>query len=129
MKPHACIKLFALLTATFPAYSLATTESVNDPAAGLGRLFMSQDKRAMLDAARARNLPTNNLTEYSKLRLDGIVVRSDGRKTVWLNGAPMHDHVPVERVGTNSARIIVSPGHAVDLPVGSTIQFVSDTSQ
>ncbi|MCL2656793.1 MAG: hypothetical protein FWD62_05115 [Betaproteobacteria bacterium] len=128
MKPHAYIKIFALL-AVLPAYAPAATESVSDPAAGLGRLFMSQDKRAMLDAARARNLPTNNLAEYSKLRLDGIVVRSDGRKTVWLNGTPMHDRMPVERVGTNSARVIVSPGHAVDLPVGSTIQFVSDTSQ
>ena len=128
MKLHVCIKIFALLAA-LPTGGWAAAEPASDPSAGLDRLFMSQDKRAMLDAARARNLPTNNLAEHSKLRLDGIVLRSDGRKTVWLNGTPMHDRMPVERVGTNSARVIVSPGHSVDLPVGSTIQFVSDPGQ
>jgi hypothetical protein len=100
-----------------------------DPAAGLERLFTTPDKRAMLDAMRARNLPAGGITEGSEVRLDGIVLRSDGKKTVWLNGAPMHDHMPVEEVGINSARVLTRPGHSVEVPVGGSVQFASDQGQ
>jgi hypothetical protein len=126
MKSRFRIGLYMpLLLASAGAWAAAAP----DPAAGLGRLFTTPDKRALLDAMRARNLPAGGVAEGSQVRLDGIVLRSDGKKTVWLNGAPMHDRMPVEQVGVNSARVVTSPGHSVEVPVGGSVQFASDQGQ
>lgn len=62
-------------------------------AAEPGRLFYSPAQRAQLETARARapGRDRSATTEFSApppLRYDGIVVRSDGQSTRWVNGQP-----------------------------------------
>ena len=65
-------------------------------AAPLGRLFFSPDERAALEyrwklaAGKAR-------TGDAKLALNGLVWRSGGRSTVWVNGLPLYQKA--EQIG------------------------------
>ena len=56
--------------------------------AALGRLFFSPERRATLDRQRALNIQEVRTVQSETLRLDGIVQRSDGRNTYWINGRP-----------------------------------------
>ena len=58
----------------------------------LGRLFHSAAERGALDAMRKEKSkpqkpgPPLPVTEQPAPRLDGYIVRSDGRSTLWVNG-------------------------------------------
>lgn len=53
----------------------------------LGRLFFSPAERAALDAQRRAGTVSAAVTRAPEpLRLDGYVLRADGRTTVWVNG-------------------------------------------
>jgi hypothetical protein len=58
-----------------------------------GRLFYTPAQRAQLEAARARNVtqvrpPAGGDDAPPAQRFDGMVIRSDGRGTSWVNGQP-----------------------------------------
>src|SRR5512139_1469766 len=59
-----------------------------------GRLFFTVAQRAQLEDARARNLtqpdgkPASGDGVAAPLRYDGVVIRSDGNTTRWVNGTP-----------------------------------------
>jgi hypothetical protein len=61
-------------------------------AADLGRLFYTPAERAQLEAARARNVtgerPGAAPAAAPPQRFDGVVIRSDGTATRWVNGRP-----------------------------------------
>lgn len=60
-------------------------------AADLGRLFYTPEQRADLEAARARGTrPARPATRgaAAPVRFDGVVIRSDGHSTSWVNGKP-----------------------------------------
>jgi hypothetical protein len=52
---------------------------------GLGRLFYTSEQRAQLDREYTRQAPAEE-RHASVLTLNGIVQRSDGARTVWING-------------------------------------------
>lgn len=54
----------------------------------LGRLFFTPEKRAALERSRRLNLRQAQQMEGETLSLDGIVRRSDGSGTAWINGRP-----------------------------------------
>ena len=56
----------------------------------LGRLFFTPQERADLDRRGVQREPAASQApaETTQVRLDGIVRRSDGSATVWLNGRP-----------------------------------------
>lgn len=60
--------------------------------AGLGRLFYTPDQRAGLEKARLQNRTQAAIQAPSispgPLTYDGIVIRSDGHSTRWVNGKP-----------------------------------------
>lgn len=62
---------------------VAGTVSAQTP---LGRLFFTPEERAALDAGGPVHAEAETQTEIAPRRLDGIVRRSDGRGTVWING-------------------------------------------
>ena len=87
--------LFAALAALPPAAQ----------AQSLGRLFLTPAQRAALDLRRASRVPDKPaavIVESPTARINGQVVRSDGRSTVWVNGAPV-------REGTRSGGLRVAP--------------------
>jgi hypothetical protein len=68
------------------------SESAN--AEPLGRLFHSAAERSTLDSQRkAKLLPpkpaASRPSEPPTAQLDGYVVHSDGKSTLWVNGSPV----------------------------------------
>jgi len=82
--------------APLPAFLLATLgvggESLAAPSTEPGRLFYTPAQRAQLEAARARNVTqlkqASSTAAPAPVRFDGMVIRSDGSSTRWVNGRP-----------------------------------------
>jgi hypothetical protein len=74
-------------------------------AVDLGRLFYTPAQRAELEAARTRNAaqarPAAPAVAQPQ-RFDGVIIRSDGASTSWVNGRP--------HAGASSAAAGLKPG-------------------
>ena len=102
-------------------FILACCASVLDASAEpLGRLFHTPEQRALLDNAR-KTMPMNvggeeQAPSAPDFTLKGVVTRSDGKRSVWLNDRLEHsagragEQVPVQL-----------PGGEVKLKVGQSI--------
>lgn len=67
----------------------------------LGRLFFTPERRASLDRARQLNIAEQQqVTQGDIVTVDGMVTRSSGRHTTWVNGVAF-----TERNATPSMRI------------------------
>jgi len=66
--------------------------SLAAPPADPGRLFYTPAQRAQLEGARVRNVTQNKQAAPDvtppPMRFDGMVIRSDGKGTRWVNGQP-----------------------------------------
>lgn len=115
--PH-CLLIAALLCAGLPAHADETP---------LGRLFFSTEKRQVLDrqrqAAEIRAVETGS----SEVTLNGVVRRSTGKNTSWLNGSPTQGEpggdIPDVRVGDS---IDPLSGKQSDLLRGGTLSIQRD---
>ena len=59
----------------------------------LGRLFFTPEKRQALDHEREFNIQENQVeSEEPALTINGVVSRSSGLRTVWVNGQPQNDN-------------------------------------
>lgn len=95
----------------------------------LGRLFFTQEQRAILDHAR-RTQPQasqDNEASYEGVTLSGIVTRSDGKRTVWVNGQPQ----AITPNGSTASAVIPLPSGEgkVRLKVGQTLDAASGAVQ
>jgi len=108
-----------------------------------GRLFFTPEQRAALDARRKARVPdkpaASPVAASPTTRLDGYVVRSEGRSTVWVNGESLQDgsaealrdpgrsggrvRVPV---GDGGARIGLKPGEVLDRGTGEVRDVIGD---
>lgn len=95
----------------------------------LGRLFFTPAQRAKLDAGKAITEPKKAAPTVQGPRsvtVNGIVTRSDGESTVWVNGAPAGTRRPnaapitAKPAGEASARVRVMESDA-RLRVGQTL--------
>ncbi len=108
--------------------------------AELGRLFFTPAQRATLDTMREKNIGTEAAAAKEpapplpqNVTLDGVVRRSDGKNTVWLNSravtAPKAGDIGVS-TGKNDNRVkltVPESGRSLDLKVGQTAEIVSGT--
>jgi len=107
------------------AIALAGPSFAADPVP-LGRLFFTPEKRAALDRARSLNLRQTQQIESTDVSLEGIVRRSSGRDTVWLNGKPHDMARPRDGIAVNlgpdatRARVRVGDDAPADLRVGES---------
>ncbi len=96
----------------------------------LGRLFFSPEKRAVLERQRQLNVQVQETQtlEGATMHLDGVIQRSGGKKTVWINGQPQNDNATPLGVAAKIAP--GDPGRAslsaegespVNLKVGETV--------
>ncbi|MEC5387014.1 hypothetical protein VVD49_14875 [Uliginosibacterium sp. H3] len=104
-------------------FSGATQAAEADWQTGLGRLFLTPQKRALLDELRRNNARIDPAQQLDSVRLDGIVRRSSGKQTIWINGQSYTDHAPVTRVDDSSARVISGSKTGVELKVGESRQL------
>ena len=88
----------------------------------LGRLFYSAEQRAQLDAQRTSSQSPQPVRE---LRLDGIVRRSDGHQTVWINGEAHSGSLPHIKIGVHSIRLLTAPDKTVEIAVGGPSAFTN----
>lgn len=95
---------------------------------GLGRLFRSPQQRAVLDELRRRHARIGHAQEADSVTLQGIVRRSSGRSTIWINGQPHHDRAPVASFGARSARVFVGAGKTVEVKVGEEVRLTPEPS-
>jgi hypothetical protein len=87
----------------------ATTPSPQ-PAPALGRLFMTADMRAALERQRQLNIQEVQTLEGSTVTLNGVVTRSSGKRTVWINGQAQHDQAAPS--GVTASTTPRAPGSA-----------------
>ncbi len=121
------MKLFffaVLASCAFVSASQAQTKGDRS----LGRVFFTPERRATLDRQRQLNLQETQALQGSSMSLDGVVRRSSGRQTVWINGRPQNDNtspsgVTVTSGGRKSNTLLLNAnGEApAELRVGETI--------
>lgn len=70
----------------------------------LGRLFFTPERRALLERQRQSNIQETRSLEGANMSLDGVVMRSGGRSTHWINGRPQD-----ERSSNSGVRIVATP--------------------
>ncbi len=105
----------------------------------LGRLFFTPEERAALDARRRSRVPDQPaalpLILSPTTRLDGYVRRSDGRSTVWVNGASVDDTAPQADgrvsvgVGDSPARVRLKPGEMLDRGSGEVTDVIGPSGE
>lgn len=105
---------------------LATVATGQD--APLGRLFFTPTKRAMMDQQRQLNIQETQTLEGASVTLNGTVIRSSGKRTVWVNDRPQHDNQTPQGVAVSTrarapgqARVNLQGETATDLKVGETV--------
>jgi hypothetical protein len=97
----------------------------------LGRLFFTPAQRASLDVARSQRARAAVATEKSDqdatpvpqtITYSGVLRRSDGKTTVWINNQPVHDR---ESAGAGAIVGRVRPDGSVTLQVAESGRSVS----
>lgn len=85
-KPSAAYRALAVLLVLLGVSALAQS-------APLGRLFLTPERRAVLERQRQLNIQekTQETIEVANVHINGVVRRSGGKSTVWVNGRPQLD--------------------------------------
>jgi hypothetical protein len=93
---------------------------------GLGRLFFTPVQRAQLDGEEEQKTPAEKEHHAFILMLNGIVQRSDGVRTVWVNGAAQNLDDGTERAPDTHA--IAAPGESQPAEIKVGQKLVLDRS-
>ena len=111
----------------------------------LGRLFFTPAQRASLDIARTRRAQTTLPGDRSEdaaattpvaqsVTFNGMVRRSDGKSTIWINGRPFNESEQtsgpvVGRIRQDGGILLQLPqsGRSMELKVGQTVELLSGT--
>lgn len=123
MKTHPLAILSVLVIATAPCAPVFAEET-------LGRLFFTPEKRQSLDHQRQFNIQeTQAALEDPTFTIDGVVTRSSGKRTVWVNGVAAEENdasagisvIPERR---NPGRVAIQTGEssATSAKVGETVR-------
>lgn len=124
MRPAALAAILAGVLGAAAAADAAAQE--------LGRLFFTPEQRAALDARRKARVPdkpaATQQAESPVSRVDGIVQRTDGRSTVWVNGEAIPEGAQAGAQGAprpaGAGRVAVPAGESakgLDLRVGESL--------
>ena len=110
----------------------------------LGRLFFTPEQRDALDARRKARLPDAPIAAAPSrsARIDGYVMRSGGKSTVWVNGEALAEGSRSEEVraflrrddpgrvslsvGDDGKRVNVKIGETLDMGSGEARDLIGD---
>ena len=114
---------FLLSTLVFTVVSLPV------PAQELGRLFFTPERREALDRQRQFKVPESlEVPADPTLTINGVVTRSSGKRTVWINGTAQEDGhtdsgLAVAPSRGNPGQVLVQPedGPTSRVGVGDTV--------
>lgn len=98
----------------------------------LGRLFYTPEQRARMDVARQheRNVRIDeeeSAPQSANILLNGVITRSDGKSTLWINNRLQNEASPSATVSKRGEVRVVTPGtkQSVPLKVGQSIDMNS----
>ena len=108
----------------------------------MGRLFFTPAQRSSLDVARSQRARATLSTERTQeetaapaaqtITYGGMVRRSDGKSTVWINGRPVNDNetggaAVVGRVRADGGVSLQVPqsGRSIELKPGQSVELLS----
>ena len=114
---------------TFPVAAVLLLTAVGSAGAEpLGRLFLTPERRATLERQRQLDIEEVQTIEGTTVTLDGVVTRSSGRSTVWVNQQPQNENALGTGVTAivsrkNPGSVVLTPGDETSTPmkVGETI--------
>lgn len=126
-------KILAVFLLLLPSLGMAAEQS-------MGRLFFTPGQRARMDVARQQERSIRiepdqqeNEPAAANITLNGVITRSDGKTTVWINnkeqsGEKAGSGVAVPRRGKPAGQVSVTTSdarRAVPLKVGQSIDMSS----
>jgi hypothetical protein len=120
--PLLCKSLIAVLLA------IALTPAAHAEEA-LGRLFFTPERRQTLDRQRLLNIQdTKQINEDPTLTINGVVTRSSGKHTSWINGTAQNENeksgsTVVTPRGNDPGNVVVqvSDAPSANARVGETV--------
>jgi len=111
--------------------------------AEMGRIFFTPAQRSTLDNARKQNIrvemgndseqQTTQAPVPHNVSVNGLIRRSDGKNTIWLNNRAVDEHQPgtiSAAIGKTDNRVLLNlpdSGRKLDLKVGQSVEVVSGT--
>ena len=115
--------VFSMLVMTASPYVPAFAEEA------LGRLFFTPERRQTLDRQRQFNIhEKQEVPEDPTFTIDGVVTRSSGKRTVWVNGTALGENdassdITVAPVRKNPALVVIQAGESspASAKVGETM--------
>lgn len=81
----------------------------------LGRLFFTPERRIALERQRTHNVQEAQALQGTTMSLDGVVYRSSGKTTVWINRQSQNENEAV-RTGVHAVLSPQTPGRALLAP-------------
>lgn len=140
MTARMTARALLLCLALLPPLPLAAQE--------LGRLFLTPEQRATLDARRKARIPDKPaavpVLESPTTTVDGLVRRQGGRSTVWINGRPNAEGVQPDgarvrpgagnapnvsiNIGEGERQFQLKPGQRIDRGTGEVTDVLGDGS-
>jgi hypothetical protein len=115
--------LLFLLCGAYVLSTFAQDKAGAEPIS-LGKLFLTPEKRQALERQRQFNLRESESSEAETLQLNGIVQRSSGYNSIWLNQRVQSGNetgLQVQRVSPNTAKVSPKNEAATQLKVGESI--------
>ncbi len=102
----------------------------------LGRLFFTPERRQLLDRQRQLNIQERKeVPEDPTLTINGVVTRSSGKRTVWINGVAQEEAVApdgaiIRPERRNPGRVTLQTGETsvTNIGVGSSINRTTGES-
>lgn len=115
-----------LLIALVLAVALTPIASAEE---ALGRLFFTPERRQSLDHQRQLNIQdSKQASEDPTLTINGVVTRSSGRRTSWVNGVSQNENetgggMSIAPRGRDPGKVVVQTGDspAANARVGETV--------
>lgn len=83
--------------------------------AELGRLFFTPERRQALERQRTHNVQQAQALQGTTMTLDGVVFRSSGKSTVWINQQAQNEN-DGRRTGVTAVLSPRDPGRALVAP-------------
>lgn len=103
--PRLCAILSTLILTSAPCAPAFAEEA-------LGRLFFTPERRQTLDRQRQFNIQEKQeIPEEPTFTIDGVVTRSSGKRTVWVNGTVQEEREVKQGVTVTPNRI--NPGKVI----------------
>lgn len=106
----AQLHVLALLIAILGALPVSAAEPET-----LGRLFFSPERRLALERQRTHNVQQVQALQGATMSLDGVVYRSSGKSTVWINQHAQNEN-DAKRTGVTATLSARNPGRALIAP-------------